>query len=61
MRVDEMAAPGDYRTLLKSICSFDKRMCQEMTPVIQSIIGDEKRHAKVVKEALDAYCVEQGD
>jgi hypothetical protein len=56
MYTEEVNAPEEYGKLLKSICSFDDAACKEMTPVIQSIVRDEKRHAKVVKEALEAYC-----
>lgn len=61
MYLDEIHAPGEYSKLLKSLCSFDKKICREMTPVIQSNVRDEKRHAKVIKEALDAYCDSQDD
>ena len=61
MYLDEDKAPREYRKLLKSLCSFDKDMCREMTPVINSIIKDETRHGKAVKKALDEYCVRRGD
>jgi rubrerythrin len=56
MLEDEQKAPGEYEKLLKSICSFDKKACRAMTPIIKSITEDERWHAKAVKEAIDEYC-----
>jgi len=57
MYLDETEAPEAYSELLKSICSIDDdRMCIEMKPIINAITKDEKRHGKLIKEALDGYC-----
>ena len=56
MLEDEQKAPGEYKKLLKSICSFDKKACREMTGIVREIIEDEKWHAKEVEQAIEDYC-----
>jgi rubrerythrin len=61
MLEDEEKAPREYQKLLSSFCHFNKPACKEMTKVVHEIVKDEQWHYKVIKQALDEYCVDQGD
>jgi hypothetical protein len=56
MLEDERKAPGEYKKLLKSICSFDKKACKEFSGIVREITEDERWHAEEVKRAIEDYC-----